>query len=283
MAEPQHSQWSGKTDGTPFMQRALIWIIGHVSIRVPYAFVAVVVPFYMLFHREGYRAIYAFMRQRMGYKPLTAFLNVYRNHCAFGKVVIDRFAAYAGRKFSFTMQGTEVFDRLSDGNEGFVTLSSHTGCFEMSGYTMKPHKKMNVIVYGGETETVMRNRGRQFGLNNINMIMVSSDMAHLFEINAALNRGEIVSLPADRLFGSAKYIECDFFGGKAKFPAGAFTLAKAKGSKTVAVFAMKTATYQYHLIMKEVDGAQQYADTLEEVVRQYPLQWFNFFDFWNEQ
>jgi predicted LPLAT superfamily acyltransferase len=51
----------------------------------------------------------------------------------------------------------------------------------------------------------------------------------------------------------------------------------------IAVFAMKTGTYKYHFITKEVGDAQQFADVLENVVRQYPLQWFNYFDFWNEQ
>jgi predicted LPLAT superfamily acyltransferase len=31
------------------------------------------------------------------------------------------------------------------------------------------------------------------------------------------------------------------------------------------------------------DLAQQYADFLTQVVRQYPYQWFNFFDFWEKR
>lgn len=284
MAELEHNQWSGKTDGTPFMQRALIWLIRHTSVRVPYAIMALVVPFYMLFHHKGYMAIYRFMRQRIGYKPLKAFVSVYRNHYAFGKVVIDRFAAYAGKKYHFTQEGSEIFEELSNNEAPFLMLSSHVGCYEMSGYMNHlKEKKINVLVYSGESETVMRNRNKIFVSNNISMIPVSADMSHLFEINSALNHGEIVSMPADRIFGSSKFVECKFFGDIARFPAGAFSLARTKKCRMIAVFAMKTGTYKYHFITKEVGDAQQFANVLENVVRQYPLQWFNYFDFWNEQ
>ena len=284
MAELEHSQWTGKTDGTPFMQRALIWLIRHTSVRVPYAIMALVVPFYMLFHHKGYKAIYSFMRHRIGYKPFKAFISVYRNHYAFGKVVIDRFAAYAGKTFEFVNEGIELFDELSSKEEPFMLLSSHVGCYEMSGYMNHLRKKrINALVYAGETGTVMRHRDEIFKRHNINMIPVSADMSHLFEMNAALNRGEIVSMPADRIFGSSKYVSCKFFGDTAKFPAGAFSLSKSKNCRMIAVFAMKTGTYNYHFIVKEVCDAQQFADVLESVVRQYPLQWFNYFDFWNEQ
>ncbi len=284
MAELEHNQWSGKTDGTPLMQRGLIWLMRHVSVRIPYAVMAFVVPFYMLFRHKGYVAVYDFMRQRMGYGAFKAFIGVFRNHYAFGQVVIDRFAAYAGKKYSLTNDGVGIFDELLSLDSPFLMLSSHVGCYEMSGYMNHLRSKhLNVLVYAGESETVMRNRYKIFSNNNISMIPVSADMSHLFETNAALNRGEIVSMPADRLFGSSKYVSCKFFGTDAKFPIGAFNLAKTKNIRMIAVFAMKTGTYNYHLIMREVADAQQFAETLEKVVRQYPIQWFNYFDFWNAQ
>ena len=45
-------------------------------------------------------------------------------------------------------------------------------------------------------------------------------MGHLFEINAALANGEVVSMPSDRVFGSDKHLAIDFLGEKAKFPYG---------------------------------------------------------------
>ena len=66
---------------------------------------------------------------------------------------------------------------------------------------------INALVFGGETETVMENRQRLLSQNNMNMIAVKEDLSHLFAINAALDNGEMVSMPADRIFGSQKSAE----------------------------------------------------------------------------
>ena len=117
MQEPEHSEWSGRTDGTPFMQKALIVLFKVVPLEVIYAIMALVVPFYMLFNHKGYIAIYHFFRLRLGKKPLSAFWHVYRNHYAFGQVVLDRFATYAGRRFKLEIDGNEHFMRLFEGEK----------------------------------------------------------------------------------------------------------------------------------------------------------------------
>ena len=71
MAETlEHSQWKGTTGGMPWMQRSLVSILGHTDQRIVYAFVALIVPFYMLFAHFGYIAQYRFFRQRFGESPL---------------------------------------------------------------------------------------------------------------------------------------------------------------------------------------------------------------------
>ena len=154
---------------------------------------------------------------------------------------------------------------------------------------------LNALVYAGETATVMENRQRVLSLNNIQMIPVKEDLSHLFALNAALDNGEIVSMPADRIFGSQKNVECQFFGTKANFPLGAFAMAVQKDVPVLAVFVMKEGMKTYHAYVQEVvcdrqagrreqmaQLAQSFASRLEAIVRRYPTQWFNFFDFWQQ-
>ena len=68
-----------------------------------------VIPFYMLFAHKGYISMYHFFRQRFGYGPMKSFVHVYLNHYAFGKVILDRFAVYSGRKFQIEIEGYEAF------------------------------------------------------------------------------------------------------------------------------------------------------------------------------
>ena len=294
--ELQHKEWSGKTDGQPWMQRSLIVMFRVMPLGLLYGVMALVVPFYMLFNRKGYQAMFQFFRKRFGYGRLKSFWNVYKNHFRFGQVILDRFGAYAGKKFRFEVEGQEYFDALEASPVGFVQLSSHVGNYEMAGYTLvSKTKRFNALVFAGETETVMENRQRILSEHNMNMIPVREDLSHLFALNLALDNGDIVSMPADRVFGSQKNVECDFFGEKAKFPLGAFAMAVQKEVPLLAVFVMKESMKQYRVIVRKVECdasasrreqmaqlAQSFATHVEEVIKRFPTQWFNYFDFWQQ-
>ena len=279
----QHNEWSGKTDGQPWMQRSLIVLFRVVPLWLPYGIMALVVPFYMIFNRKGFKAMYRFFRERFHYGCWKSFWKVYANHFRFGQIILDRFGVYAGKKYRFITEGQELMDELEKHPEGFVNLSSHVGNYEIAGYSLKPKsKRFNALVYAGETATVMENRKKMLSQNNMSMILVKEDMSHLFELNAAIDKGDIVSMPADRIYGSQKAVECQFFGEKARFPLGAFALANKKNVPMLAVFVMKDSYCTYHAYVREINTTQNFAENLEEIVRKYPTQWFNYFDFWKQ-
>ena len=296
MGTYDHNDWHGATHGTPWMQRTLLKLFRFIPLEFFYGVTALVIPFYMLFDRRGYRASYAFFRRRLGRGPLHAFLSVYANEFRMGQVVMDRFALYAGRKFDMQVEDMPVFERLSTAEPGFVQVSSHVGNYEMAGYSLRSRlKRMYALVFAGETETVMTQRAACFSASNIEMVPISEDMSHLFTLNAALLDGNIVSMPGDRLFGSQKSLSCDFFGAPARFPAGPFMMAAQRAVAMLAVFVMKEAPRRYrihiHRIGEGLDMglpaktraqllASEFAGRLEAVVRRYPTQWFNFYDFW---
>lgn len=290
----QHKEWSGKTDGQPWMQRSLIAMFRLFPLWLLYGVMAFVVPFYMLFNRKGYQAMYSFFRKRMGYSRWKSFGSVYANHFCFGQIILDRFGAYAGKKYHFDIDGLPLMNALEAQPEGFILLSSHVGNYEMAGYMLhSKSKRFNALVFAGETETVMENRQRILSQNNISMIPVREDLSHLFAVNAALENGEIVSLPADRIFGSQKSVDCQFFGEKACFPLGAFAMVVQKNVSALAVFVMREGLRKYRAYVQEVTCdpqagkreqmaqlAQSFAERLEAIVRRYPTQWFNYYNFW---
>ena len=290
--------WKGVTGGSTLGQKSLLILFHVVNVTVGYVFLALVVPFYMLFGRKGYLAIYKYFRTRFFYSPLKAFLKTYQNHFIFGQCMLDRFAVYAGRKNFFRLKftGNEEFHRLLAEEKGFIIASSHVGNFELSGYLLKQNKKhINAMVFGGETKEVMENRMKVLNMNNISVIPVANDMSHIFTVHEALSVGEIVNMPCDRMFGSAKSVECDFLSGKADFPIGAFALAASFDVPVVSIFVMKESVSNYHVYVKPLLLAdstktskrekaelltREFAKELENIVRQYPEQWFNFYEFW---
>lgn len=278
------------------MHRSLIGVMRYLPLWFMYAGVFIfVVPFYLLFAHRGYISMYHFFRKRFAESPLRAFCHVYQNHCRFAQVILDRFYAYAGGKFRFVIDHEELYQDLAKGKSGFLILSAHVGNYEIAGYTlMARDKRFNALVYGAEAETVMNNRQRIFGEHNLRMIPIRDDMSHLFLLNNALADGESVSIPSDRIFGSSRHVTCNFLGAPAKFPLGPFMMAVQRGVPVIAIHVMKESVYSYHVYIRQFQHAKegsalqraqyiadQYADHLETIVRQYPTQWFNYYEFWN--
>jgi predicted LPLAT superfamily acyltransferase len=295
VSELKHDKWAGTTYGNGWMHKWLIKLLRVIDVRILYAFAAVfVVPPTMCINKNARRVMYRFYRDRLGYGAMRSAWMVYKNHCDFSQVVIDRFAMYAGKKFKIELDGYDQFLNLAAQLSGFIQLSSHIGNYEIAGYSLVAEtKRFNALVFAGEKESVMANRSKMFDGNNIRMIPMMSDISHLFVINQALSDGEILSMPADRVFGSQKSFDIDFLGSVARFPQGPFIMAAVRDVPMLFVAVMKTASKTYHIIIRQIESAEQgtskqkaeslakqYVKLLETTVLRYPSQWYNYFDFW---
>ena len=297
MNDELKEQWAGTTYGNAWMHKWLIRLLRYIDVRVLYGFVAVFVIPVCLVLNPSRGIAYRYFRRRIGYGRLKSAWKTYVNHCLFGQVVIDKFAMYAGKKFNIEIEGGDHFLDLATQQEGFVQLSAHIGNYEIAGYTLvSKSKRFNALVFAGEKTSVMENRDKMFADTNIRMIAISPDMSHLFEIDKALEDGEIVSMPADHILGSQKDTEHEFLGAKARFPLGPFSVATMRGLNVLAVNVMKTSLRGYKIFVAplQYDKAaarqeqirqlsQAYVSELERRVRQYPTQWYNYFEYWKSE
>lgn len=276
-------RWRGKTGGTAGMQRMLKNVMRFLPLELMYVAVSLIVPFYMLFNHREYLASYHYFKNRLGYGKVKSFFHVYMNHFMFGKIVLDRFAAFGGKRYQINADHMELYDELSSSDKGFIVLSAHIGCFEIAGCMLTSHEKQfNAIVYDKESTTISNSREKRMSGHNMKMIPLKKDMSHLFAINAAIDRGEIVSMSADRTNGSQKTLKCIFMGAEAHFPCGPFSLANIKNIPMLAVFVMKTGVRRYNIHISKVRNAQHFVLCIESVLKKYPLQWFNYYEFWEE-
>lgn len=279
------------------MHRTLIVSLRWLDVRLIYVFTSIfIIPVCLLLNLNHSRTTaYRYFRQRLGYGCLRASWYTYVNHCLFAQVVVDRFAVFAGKRFKLDIDGYEYFQQLELETKGFVILSSHIGCYEVAGYSLiSKSKRFNALVFGGEKATVMKGRQEALSEHNIRMIPVREDMSHLFIVNEALSNNEIMSMPADRIVGSAKVVKVNFFGETASLPAGPFSVTTMNGFDALAVNVMKISAKRYKVYVTRLSYDTQaprkqqmqqlancYVEELERRVRQYPSQWFNFYDFWS--
>ena len=115
------------------------------------------------------------------------------------------------------------------------------------------------------------------------------DFEHIYRIKDALDAKEYVCFQGDRFISDKKSYTFDFLGRKAKFPVGPFYLADKYNVPIVFYFSMREKGMKYRFIFHVADTAsgggfelaRQYVNVLEEVVKKYPEQWFNYYKFWN--
>ena len=281
--------------GNEWMHETLIKILRHVDVRIIYIFTFLFVIPVCIVMLPSKKTAYRYFLQRQGFGRFHSAWATYKNHCLFATNVIDKFAMYAGKKFDVKMDGFEQFKELDAREEGFVQLSSHIGNFEIAGYSLSTERKtMHALVFGGEKASVMRERDKKLETHHISLIPTREDMSHIFEMNNALSNGDIVSMPGDRIVGSTKTVGVNLLGAKAKLPIGPFLTPTMRGLDAIAINVMKTSAKGYTIYFNKLEYdhtanrnekirqlAEKYTLELEKMLKQYPEQWYNFYEFWD--
>ncbi len=187
-------------------------------------------------------------------------------------------------------------DALSAGN-GAILVSPHLGNWELGGLGLADlGYRLNVLTFREANEKVNDLREKVRGERGIGIIYVDRDdtspLAIIEAINA-LRRNEILCLLGER-DGSSNTIMIDFFGKSTPFPTGAAYLSLASGAPIIPVFVLLEED-RYATLMDDpiyfkgghgqhaqaiFSGMVQLAAVFERYIKQYPDQWYNFFDFW---
>jgi len=293
--------WQGKTDGGNFGQKSLFFYFKYGSIRLSYAIMSLVIIFYLIFNYKAAKNIYNYFRKRHKYSVIKSLLNTYLNHYLFGKTLIDKFAMFAGRRDEYAVEvsGQELFtEAVNNVNSGTLILNSHIGSAEIAGYLLSQNKKkFNAVVYGGEASAIQEYRTKILTEHNICLIPVIDSFSHIFAINNAINNAELIGMASDRIYEGSKNKAINFLESKALFPIGSFQLAVKMKIPILSLFVMQSGYKKYHCYIHKIDIEgiesytvpqqiellmQQYVLKLELMVKRYPLQWYNFHQFWIE-
>jgi predicted LPLAT superfamily acyltransferase len=293
------AEWKGKTRGGLTGYKIFIAVLKYLGIPFAYFLLRFVAFYFFLSGPESFRNIYTFYRKRLQYGFLKSVFAVYRNYYLFGQVILDKTATMGGfdAKFTFDFDGEEYLRQMARDGKGGLFISAHIGNFEMAGHMLERLDTMvNIIMLDAEHQKI-KNYLSSFTRKSFNIISLTADNAHVYAISHALENHEIVCMHGDRFIRGSKTIASEFFGEKALFPTGPFYLAMKYGVPVSFVFAMKESAKHYHyfatsptlyhqqgspikrdeMLKKIIDD---YIQVMEEKVKQYPYQWFNYYDFW---
>jgi predicted LPLAT superfamily acyltransferase len=292
------SEWDGQSRGNVLGYRIFIFILRYIHISVAY-FVVRFVAFYFYFSIQK-KNISTFYSDILGYSKLKTKTAIYANFLQFGKALIDKVVILSGFKgnFTFDYDGEEYLHQMAARGAGGIILGAHAGNWEIAGHLLQRiNKPVHVVMYDGERSNIKEVLEEVSGHRSFNTITIhDNDMAHIYQINEVLARGELIAMHGDRYREEGRTLTVKFFGRDAKFPVGPYYLAAQCNVPICFVHTMKEGPKHYHFYSTPpmlVEGnsrkeretnirqsIQRYAAGLEEMVKKYPQQWYNYYDFW---
>ena len=169
---------------------------------------------------------------------------------------------------------------------GCFLLSTHLGCIEVLpalGRKM-PHAPRVNAFQQMRHNAIFTNlfaqwmNPKQFCLHAVEDIGVETAV----EMQQAIERSEIVLMAADRLSaGSRSVLHHEFLGRDCLWPKGVFRFAKMMEAQVYAIIAVKTGWNKYEVKAERMgeDLLGDYVRFLSVNIRQYPYQWYQFYDF----
>ncbi len=290
--------WQGKSRGNKTGFRIFVWVLKHAGLRPAYLLLRFVAFYFFIFSGKAFHFQYVFFRRRMGYSFWRAVFSIYRNYYWFGQTIIDKVVFMSGMKnpLRFEFEGEKELVAMVEQNKGGLLLSAHIGNWEIAGQLLRRlGTDMHIVMYDGEQQQIKDYLESITEKQIARIILIKEDLSHIYAIQEALDKNGFVCMHADRFLEGNKTLSGFLMGRNARFPAGPFLLARTFRVPVSFVFAMKDNSLNYHFYaspakiypsseessMREM--LQDYCNAMEKLIRKYPLQWYNYYDFWDEK
>lgn len=291
------NQWDGKSKGTLLGYKIFVYCIKKLGIRSAYSVLVFVAFYYFVAYPKNFKAMYAYFRNRQNFSFFKSVLGVYKNYFVFGQTMLDRIAIGAGARnqFTFDFDGIDILKELLSEKKGGILISAHIGNFEIAEkfFSEIDFESQIHIVTVDQEHTVIKEylETLNVGKPNVKFIFIKDDLSHIFEINDALSKNHLICFTGDRYFENSKTMSASLLNEEALFPAGTFLIASRLQAPIAFVYVMKEPNMHYHLYTRKAQKIKHrdaqgvlnaYTQNLEVMLKKYPYQWFNYFDFWKK-
>jgi predicted LPLAT superfamily acyltransferase len=282
--------------------------------RVLQFFLYPVVTYYWLVNSSGRQASLQYLQKVSAYLSEQglpkedlrgSYYDSYKHFLSFSNAIIDKLAALSG---SITLDDIEykgreaIVENLSQGR-GLLILGSHLGNMEVLRAIagLRKDVTLNVLVHTKHAVKFNALLNRNATTNRVNLMQVTdTNAATAMMLQDKIDAGELVVIAADRIpvTGQNRVSSAVFLGYPALFPQGPFILASLLKCPVYTLFCLKhqhrhsiyfdcfsdrLTLPRQHRETNLQKYVQDYADRLQHYCLKEPLQWFNFYDFWQEK
>ncbi len=266
-----------------------------------------VMAYFFLFGKVARTASLAFLQRayRTGKSALTTepgYWTSFRHMLAFGHAILDKLTVWMGKvdPARVAFPNREMLRARIREGQGGIILASHLGnqeiCVALSQHT--PDLKLNILVHTHHAANfnAFLRRSHTSGIEFLQVTEVGPDTAML--LKQKIEAGEYLAIVGDRVPVDfpQRVTRVPFMGEPAAFPQGPFILAALLKCPVYTLFCMREGNsyridvepFAERIVLnrKQRDAdlvayVEQFAARLEDNALRYPLQWFNFFQFWD--
>ena len=220
----------------------------------------------------------------------------------FAETLLDKVLASHGRYPAARVQvEREVMLAQMATGAGGVIVTAHIGCLELCQALADtvPGFRLTALVHTAHAEDFNRLLSRLNPNGRVRLQQVGAlDAATAMQLGERVAAGEFVAIAGDRVpVHGSRSVQLPFLGKPAAFPIGPYVLAAALGCPLFAMACTHAGDGYRVQFEKFCDRVQlprarrdsaltaeatRYAAWLEAQLRHAPLDWFNFFPFWDQ-
>ena len=287
--------WTKKAErGSGCMIRLIVWLAQSAGRRFCRLLLYPIVLYFLLTDQTARKASREFLSIVNG-RP-ARLREVFGHLYCFATTLLDRvyMAKNEFDRFAVTIENQHLVNQHLGQGKGCVILGSHLGSFDfllLATRSMDP-RPLNIMM-----RVDPRAKLRQIaGIDDaaINLIPLGAPNSLLVAYDKLVEGGLVATL-ADRSEGHSN-LAVDFFGRNVLMPISPYVLAARSGAPLLACFGLYEGGNRYRIKFIEIEQtpnaksrgtalqpfAAHYARMLEEQARLYPLNWFNFYPYWNQ-
>lgn len=297
--------------GTTIGMRVLTTSYSWFGRRVSHALMLPVVCYFFLTHPQARRASRQFLTAvrpclapDLARKLPPSSLTEFRHFWQFAVANLDMFAAWHDpERVQVRFPERERLMAAARAGHGMLLISAHLGNLEVTRAlaTLVDGLRVNALVYtqhARKSNSVLEQANDAYSFRLIHVQELGPETAVMLRERVAA--GEVVVIVGDRTPVSAQspVVHADFLGRPAPFAIGPYILAHLLECPVYLFFCvaedggytihLEPFAEQVHLPRRGRQTALQsfterYAARLADYAARFPLQWYNFYDFWADR
>ena len=211
----------------------------------------------------------------------------------FAITMVDRFITKVDSK-SYEFIYDDPDTPLKIFKNSTILIQSHFGGWASSSNVARTTNKINVVMQESLMDSIKAIEESMGIKSNISVIDLNQGTIGVsISIANALMADEVVAIMGDRASNDKSVIKAEFLGEEASFNKNPFQIAYKMSKPILVYFVLYVGMQKYKIEYIKIDIDKEkseseaiqealdlYVTKYEEVIKRYPNQWLNFFDFW---